>query len=130
MPKSILEVWDYRLSTAAPLVYKKYPADLPLPKDLEPGRNNWIAAVYDKGESNAPLELFNSGVAVEEGDTDDNMPDSIYEFFRSVRDKYALPNIEALKPKVREIRRIDVIRQKATDAYNKVMVEAEGGSVT
>lgn len=118
MSKSILEVWDYRLSTAAPLVYRGLPDGVDFANCDE---GNWLGVVCDKGDNNEPLEVFDSGVAAMHGDTDEQMPDSIYEFFRSVRDKYSLPNIEELKPWCADIRVADKLRQKATDAYNAVM---------
>ncbi len=123
MSKSILEVWDYRLSTAQPLIYKGAPI-IPGVKDQDKAtHSNWCVAVFSKGEKREALEFFDSGVKAQPHDTDDDMPDSIYDFLRTVRDKHSLLAIEELKPAVREIRRVDLIRQEATDAYNAILKE-------
>ncbi len=122
MMKSILEVWDYRLSTAQPMNFMGLPEQSVFEgAEYDKARANWCGVIFSQGEDGTPLAFFDSGVAVEKGDTDDDMPDSIYEFYRSVRDEYSLPDIEKLKPKVAVIREADKLRQKATEAYHNVM---------
>lgn len=122
--KSILEVWDYRLSTAQPMNYKGLPKIPGMDEKLwEDAKDKWCGVIFSQDEKREALEIFNSGVKAEVHHTDADMPDSIYEFYRSVRDKYSRENIEELKPHVAEIRALDVKRQKATDAYNAVMLE-------
>ncbi len=124
MSKSILEVWDYRLSLAQPMNYKGLPKIPGMDEELwEAAKDKWCAVVFSQGEKREALEIFNSGIKAEVHHTDDDMPDSIYEFYRSVRDKYSRDNIEDLKPLVAKIRVLDAKRQKATDAYNAVMME-------
>jgi hypothetical protein len=51
-----------------------------------------------------PLEEHDTGLAWEDGDEYDEAKLTVcYEWLRSVRDKYALPNIEELKPVVKAI---------------------------
>ena len=95
MSRSILEVWDYRLSTAEPLNYRGT-AGVP----GVPASENWVACVYAQDDRDAPLECHDTGVpkANEAG------LDACFAFYRSVRDKYSRPDIEALKPSVAAIR--------------------------
>ncbi len=74
----IKEVWDYRLSSATPLIYNT--------------GKTWLVAIYSKGEENEPLETHDTGIPCEKGDTYDKR--KIIECFKwlySVRDKYTLP---------------------------------------
>lgn len=120
----ITEVWDYRLSKAAPLLYTGMP-EAEEGYDPETTGKNWVVCVYDKGERNTPLEVHDTGIPFIKGDKQNWQEghDACYAFLREVRDKYSLDQIEELKPHVAEIRRTDKLRQKATDAYNKVMKE-------
>ena len=100
MGRSILEVWDYRLSTAQPMNYRGA-SDIP----GVPDSTNWIACVYDLGSKNEPLECHDTGVPVVAGDLHDGAGlDACFAFYRSVRDKYSRPEIEELKPEVAVIR--------------------------
>jgi len=120
MSKSILEVWDYRLSIAAPLLYR---GGAPSKKGNGEGSDNWVVCVYAQDDRNAPLEYHDTGLLPVEGDIHEGKGiDACYEFLRSVRDKYSRGDIEALKPLVAKIRAADLLRQKATDAYNEVMM--------
>ena len=123
--RSILEVWDYRLSSAQPMNYKGVKPTV-TPKSgaiqmVETG--TWVACVWDQGESRELLECHDTGVKVLPGGDADNPEgiDACYAFYRSVRDKYSRDDIEDLKPAVALIRKDDKLRQKATDAYNEVM---------
>ncbi len=121
--RSILEVWDYRLSTASPMLYcgipagreDHFPEGTPLDK--------WVVAIYDNGENPKPLAVHVTSVGITGGIQDHDGYDACYEWLRSVRDEYSRDDIEDLKPKVAKIRIVDIVRQKATEAYNKVMQE-------
>ncbi len=85
---NILEVWDYRLSTAKPDIYNS--------------GKTWRVEINSKsGDINEPLEVHDTGILVEHGDAyDSEKIKKCFEWLLTVRDKYALPNIEELKPKV------------------------------
>jgi hypothetical protein len=56
------------------------------------------------GKESKPLESHDTGIEVETGDEYDTTKVSkCYEWLHSVRDKYALDNIEELKPHVAKI---------------------------
>ena len=125
--RSILEVWDYRLSHAQPINYR---GQIPVQnEDGEWGLDdhpNWIAVIYSQDDDPTPLEIHDTGIPLEAGDLHDGPGlDACYKFYRSVRDKYSRENIEELKPLVANIRKADAIRQKATDAYQAVLTEAK-----
>ena len=124
--RSILEVWDYRLSTAQPMNYRGgIPGVDKEGKLLHQPTGTWIACVYSQGKDNELLECHDTGVKVVEGDLHDGKGlDACFKFYRSVRDKYSHEEIEDLKPIVAEIRGHDLVRQEATDAYNAVIVAA------
>ena len=93
---SIQEVWDYRLSTATPLIDRR--------------GGTWVAQVWAKNNPDypttlsKPLEEYDTGLPAEGGDQFDAAKLSrCYEWFRSVRDKYARDDIETLKPHVAKI---------------------------
>jgi len=121
--RSILEVWDYRLSTAQPMNYRGGVAGLDDKGKPHPQTGTWWATVYSKGESNEMLECHDTGVLVKPGGDADNPEgiDACYAFYRSVRDKYSRDDIEKIKPKVAAIRIDDPKRQRATAAYDAVM---------
>ncbi len=119
----ITEVWDYRLSKAHPILFPGFPEKVE--GYTEALSKNWVVCVYDQGENNTPLELHDTGIVFTKQADDKNWQaghDACYKFLRSVREKYSRPEIEKLKPLVVEIRRVDKIRQKATDAYNAEMI--------
>ena len=125
--RTILEVWDYRLSTAEPLNYRGQ-----IPVEQEDGSwkledyPNWVACVYDQGERGEPLEIHDTGVPVEKGDLHDGKGlDACFKFYRSVRDNYSREDIEELKPEVAVIRKFDIERQRVTDAQNDAMKAAK-----
>lgn len=94
--RSILEVWDYKLSTAIPVNYRGM---VPVDDGFELS-NYWWACVRCQ-QTNEILELHNTGTKVVDGDLHDGAGlDACYEFYRSVRDRYAKPDIEQLKPRV------------------------------
>ena len=93
--ENILEVWDWRLSKASPTFYRE---------------KTWIIAIhandspdYD-GTPNSALEVYDTGIEVEENDIHDKEKLIVcYEWLYSVRDKYALDDIEERKPLVGKI---------------------------
>lgn len=96
--KNILEVWDYRLSTACPMI------------DRSGG--TWVVKIfakdnldYSEGAKPAlPLETHDTGIQTKPNDAYDTAKVAkCYEWLLTVRDKYALPNIEELKPIVKKI---------------------------
>ena len=98
--KFITEVWDYRLSTATPLIDRR--------------GGTWVVKIYAKDNPDydpskpetlsAPLEEFDTKLPHEPGDERDSAKLSVcYNWLRSVRDKYSRPDIEELKPIVAKI---------------------------
>jgi len=94
--KEIREVWDFRLSTANPLI------------DTRSG--TWIVHIYSNknpdftGKAAQPLESYDTGIKSEVGDEyDSSKVSKCYEWLYSVRDKYSRKNIEELKPHVKKI---------------------------
>ena len=128
MGRSILEVWDYRLSEAQPINYRgQKPVIQPNGGVLMEETGTWVAVVWPQNDRGEPLEVHDTGVPVEPGDTHDGPGlDACYAFYRSVRDKYSRPDIEELKPAVASIRKADLERQAATDAYNEKLQEING----
>jgi len=98
--ENIKEVWDYRLSTATVMIDRR--------------GGTWVVKIYSKNnidynpakpETEAqPLEFFDTGIAWEEGDEyDKDKLEVCFNWLLDVRDNYALPNIEVLKPFVKTI---------------------------
>ena len=117
--RSITEVWDYRLSTAQPILY---PGGIP----GEEPTGTWIVCVYAQDDRNEALETHDTKVAFNPAELHEGAGiDACYEFLRKVRDKYSRDEIDDLKPAVALIREADKLRQKATDAYDKVMKGGE-----
>ena len=94
----IKEVFDYRLSTASVFIDRRSGA--------------WVCVVASKNnpdhvegnEPAKPLETYDTGIKVTKGDAYDTAKIKVcFEWFLSIRDKYALPNIEELKPHVAKI---------------------------
>ena len=96
----IRDVWDYRLSTASVMI------------DRISG--TWVVKIISKNNPDydpakpetlaKPLEVYDTGLPWEEGDEYDESKLTVcYDWLRTVRDKYALPNIEQLKPRVKAI---------------------------
>lgn len=96
----IREVWDFRLSNATPLIDRR--------------RGTWVAQIWAKNNPDydpndpstlaEPLEEYDTGIPVEKGDERDCAKVAkCYEWFKSVRDKYARDDIEELKPHVAKI---------------------------
>jgi len=92
---NIREVWDYRLSTAVPQIDRR--------------AGTWVVKIFAKSNPDydpskpetmaKPLEVHDTGIEYVDGDEYDCEKLKIcYEWLLSVRDKYALPNIEELKP--------------------------------
>ena len=84
--ENILEVWDYRLSTAVPLIDRR--------------DGTWVVAVYAKNNNTGePVESYNTGIESVDGDEYDREKVTVcYEWLLTVRDRYSLPDIEGLKP--------------------------------
>lgn len=98
--KNIREVWDFRLSSAVPVINRT--------------SGTWVVEIWSKDnpdydpkrpESAAtPLEAYDTGIEAVEGDEFDSQKVGVcYQWLYTVRDKYALPNIEELKPHVAKI---------------------------
>lgn len=86
--EDIREVWDYRLSSAVPHMDRR--------------GGTWLVVVCAK--TGGELEVFDTGLPVEDGDINDKQKLNVcYEWLRSVRHKYALPNIKQMKPLVKII---------------------------
>ena len=96
----IKEVWDYRLSSATPMIDRR--------------GGTWVVHIYAKANADydpanpesiaQPLESFDTEIPAEKGDTWDVEKVKVcYEWLYSVRDKYSLPNIEQMKPHVAKI---------------------------
>jgi len=125
---NIREVWDYLLSSAVTLIVreggtwvcqiwaKSNPDYINTPErtvydydeEGEPieGTERIIAAVRNKPA--LPLETHDTGIKFEKGDQLN--PEKLipcFEWFKSRRDDYALPNIEELKPKFAIVRHIN-----------------------
>ena len=114
MGRSILEVWDYRLSTAQPLNYRGQLPTLINGAWVLVAHPNWVACVYAKDERNEPLECHDTGSPVIDGDLHDGAGlDACFAFYRSVRDKYSRPDIEELKPDVAKLRAEDAKAHQA-----------------
>lgn len=102
--RDIREVWDFRLSSAAPTLYNL------------PGEN-WRVEIHDKGEDNEPLATYDTGIPSTPGDNwNTEGMDACYAWLRSVRDEYALPGIEIRKPVVAMINEANAEAQKLVDA--------------
>ena len=94
--KHILEVWDFRLSTASPLIRN----------DIG---DTWLVQIWandnpdydpeDPSTLAVPLEEHDTGIPVEVGDHQDAEKMKVcYEWLYSVRDKYSREHIELRKP--------------------------------
>lgn len=141
----IREVWNFRLSTANPLLMRRetwqveiWANSNPDCKPLESGDPRMppeIQAILDAGgelEPGAipfnpdtvaqPLEVYDTGIAVEPGDEHDAAKIAVcYEWLYSRRDDYSRDHIEIRKPVVALI-------EKANDdasAINAEMTDAE-----
>ena len=93
LERNIREVWDFRLSTATPLI------------DRTSGK--WVVKIFAKVNPDGtgePLEEYDTGIDHVVGDAHDGEKlDVCYEWLRSVRDDYAHPDIDKLKPVVVKI---------------------------
>ena len=91
---NIKEVWDKKLSTAEPLIVRE--------------NGTWKCCVYDKGVSSVPLETHDTGLPHVTGDEYDCEKLKVcFEWFKSVRDKYADEKIEEMKPFLATIRQAE-----------------------
>jgi len=91
--KDIKEVWDYRLSYGVPQIVR---------------RDTWQVEIYlkdNEGKSNAqPVQVYDTGLKTDHNDQwDKEKIIACYQWLYSVRDKYALPNINELKTLVKQI---------------------------
>jgi hypothetical protein len=85
---NITEVWDFRLSSAVPVIDRR--------------SGTWVVHIYSKvNEDNVqavPLESYDTKIKVVDGDTFNNENLKVcYEWLYGVRDKYSLPDIEERK---------------------------------
>lgn len=87
------EVFDHYLSTVTPTIYNS-------------GKFWKIALDYKDGSGVA--EAVETNIPCEKGDGDDPKKlISCFEWIKSMRDKYALPNLDELKPKIAILRHIN-----------------------
>lgn len=88
---NIGEVWDYRLSTATPV--------------LQNSGEFWRIEIHPKANgTGVPLETIQTDIPCEKGDARDPVKVAkCFNLILGVRDKYSLPNIEELKPRVAKI---------------------------
>lgn len=86
----IREVWDWRLSTAQPILFND--------------KETWVIRIYANqapdGES-ALLEEVVTDIPTDGGIVEGQA--ACYPIIRDLRDKYSRPDIEELKPRVAEI---------------------------
>ncbi len=96
--KNIQEVWDYRLSTAVPVIDRR--------------GGTWEVQIWAKSNPDyvegqppaQPLEVHNTGIEAVEGDEYDTVKvKACYQWLKGVRDDYSLPDIEERKPHVAKI---------------------------
>jgi len=99
--RDILEVWDYRLSTAYPVINNS--------------GDEWVVEIHDKSAPDydpdnpdvvaSPLDVFKTGIPAVEGDSfDEEKIKPCFEWLKSVRDKYSAPDIDVLKPLAKDVR--------------------------
>ena len=97
---SIREVWDYRLSRAIPIISRK--------------SGFWVVEIRSKSNPDfdpsnpdsisEPLEVFDTKIPVMNNDEYDTVKViKCYEWLKTVRDNYSLPDIEERKPLVATI---------------------------
>lgn len=85
--KDLKEVWNYRLSVACPFIDRR--------------GKTWVVHICANQKSDYPLESYDTGIPVEEGDVNDRTKIiKCYEWLYKVRSKYSLPDIEERKPLV------------------------------
>ena len=88
--KNIDEVWDYRLSTAVPVIERE--------------SGTWCVNLYSKVDGTVPIVSHDTGIEAVDGDErDESKVIPCFEWLYSVRDAYALDDIEERKPKVAAI---------------------------
>lgn len=85
---NILEVWDFRLSKASPILY-------------DSGKN-WVVKIFAKDGSGLLAE-HETDVATTGNPRDPAGVIACYEFLKSIRDDYSLDHIEQRKPVTRLI---------------------------
>ena len=112
--KEIREVWDWRLSRAAPILYNSGPT--------------WEVRIY-ANDGSGLLEAHDTGIPTmdENGERDpfdEKAVAACYDWLRTVRDKYSRDHIELRKPVVAMI-------NAANEEINKLMtagktLEAKG----
>jgi hypothetical protein len=118
----IKEVWNFRLSTAVPQINRD--------------GGTWVVAIYAKsnpdyvegGKPAEPLEVHDTGIPSEPGDHHDvDKVKKCFEWLYSVRDKYALPEIEELKPAVAKIELANSKLVEALAGYRSITEALAGG---
>lgn len=132
--KHILEVWDFRLSVANPLIRNDI-GDTWLVQlwanenpDYDPEYPSTLAE---------PLETYDTGIPFEVGDHwDVKKIKKCYEWLYSVRDKYAREHIELRKPVAKLINesnavasRIDLEKTEAQDDGNTALFHQKVGEM-
>ena len=92
----IREVWNFRLSTAVPTIHRE--------------GGTWVVHIHSKVDGGEPLESHDTGIEAVSGDqfNKDNLI-ACYKWLYSVRDKYALEDIEERKPHVAQIEEVNKI---------------------
>lgn len=96
---NITEVWDFRLSTASPLIVRK--------------GGTWVVEIWANKNPDfdgtprteaRPLEIHDTGIPSALGDElDTKKIKACYRWLKKVRDNYSLPDIEQRKPLVAKI---------------------------
>ena len=118
---NIREVWNFRLSTAAPVIDRR--------------SGTWVVHIYAKNNPDydpadpstvaQPLESYDTGIPATPGDGYDAAKvAACYEWLYGVRDKYARPDIEELKPAVAKVEAANAALAEAQAQYNQ---QAGGG---
>lgn len=94
------KVFDHYLSTVTPTIYNS---------------GKFWRIVLDYKDGSGVAEAVETNIPCEKGDTYDcEKIKCCFEWIKSVRDKYSMPNLEELKPKVAVIRLInDDMHEKA-----------------
>lgn len=86
----ITEVWDYRLSTASPLI------------DRSSG--TWVVKLVDNAGGGIVAE-YDTGVMFEDGDERDSEKlKTCYEWLYAIRDNYARKDLEEIRPRLKRLR--------------------------
>lgn len=100
------EVWDWKLSTVKPTLYNS-------------GQEFWRIALRDNTTGKVVRE-HTTDIPCEKGDAYDySKVAKCFEWLKSVRDEYARPDIEELKPKVAFARLVEADLHEKLRGKNK-----------